>query len=231
MMARRTILAGLAGGMAALLAGCGLLGGNKYRFRMTVEVETPQGLRSGSSVYEVSAWNEVGMDPSGRIRRMTLKGEAIVLDLPAGPVFVLLRTSGANPDIDLADASMATLDQEYRNDWVESAGRISGSWSTRRGEVPRADWPLMVRFRDIKDPTSVEPVDPDTIGVKRIVLETTSDEVTTGIEKRLDVSFWRRWGEIHRQGMSQEGGVMNNPYFTSLAGTLSRRDFTTQKLQ
>lgn len=69
MMARRTILAGLAGGMAALLAGCGLLGGNKYRFRMTVEVDTPQGLRSGSSVYEVSAWNSPKIRPDDQLAR------------------------------------------------------------------------------------------------------------------------------------------------------------------
>ncbi len=46
-------------------------------------------------------------------------------------------------------------------------------------------WPMMVRFRDLRDPLSVEPVDPDTIGVQRIRLETTHDPVTTGIEKRL----------------------------------------------
>ena len=44
---------------------------------------------------------------------------------------------------------------------------------------------MMVRFRNINDPKSVERVKPEAIGVKRILLETTSDDVTTGIEKRL----------------------------------------------
>lgn len=96
--------------------------------------------------------------------------------------------------------SMGTLDPDFDNDVVESAGRISGSWSTRRGEVPRADWPLMVRFRDLGDPTSVERVDPAAIGVKRIVLETTSDEVTTGIEKRLG---WLRDSSVMKTNWAQ----------------------------
>ena len=54
-----------------------------------------------------------------------------------------------------------------------------------KAELSRADWPLMVRFGDINDPKTVEQVDPDTIGVKRIVLETTRADVTTGIEKRI----------------------------------------------
>ena len=199
MMARRTILAGLAGGMAALLAGCGLLGGNKYRFRMTVEVDTPQGLRSGSSVYEVSAWNSPKILPDERARDWRVRGEALTISLPDGPVFVLLKT-GNRYRSDFAAMSMGTLDPDFDNDVVESAGRISGSWSTRRGEVPRADWPLMVRFRDLGDPTSVERVDPEAIGVKRIVLETTSDEVTTGIEKRLG---WLRDADLMKASWAQ----------------------------
>ena len=44
---------------------------------------------------------------------------------------------------------------------------------------------MFVRFKDIRDPKSVEAVDPAAIGVKRIWVEVTSDPVTTGIENRL----------------------------------------------
>ena len=83
--------------------------------------------------------------------------------------------------------SMAALDPEFQNmtNSVESAGRLSG-WSDATGEVPRENWPMMVRFGDINDPKTVEPVDPGAFGVKRILLETTSDYVTTGIGKRLE---------------------------------------------
>ena len=44
---------------------------------------------------------------------------------------------------------------------------------------------MMVRFKDIHDPKSVEAVDPQAVGVKRVWVETTSDAVSTGIEKRI----------------------------------------------
>lgn len=57
---------------------------------------------------------------------------------------------------------------------------------------------MMVRFRDLNDPKSVERVDPDAICVRRITAETTSDDVTTGIEKRLG---WLRDAEnFHYSG-------------------------------
>ena len=55
MMGRRGSLMLLSGGLAAMLSGCGLFGvGSTYRYKMTVEVETPDGLKSGSAVREVS---------------------------------------------------------------------------------------------------------------------------------------------------------------------------------
>jgi hypothetical protein len=41
------------GGAATLLSGCGLFGGNSYRFKMTVEVDTPVGVRHGISVMDI----------------------------------------------------------------------------------------------------------------------------------------------------------------------------------
>jgi hypothetical protein len=185
-MTRRGVI-GLFAGVAVGcgLAGCGLLFATKYRFRMTVEVQTPQGIKTGSSVYEVwAAANAARMFPEERARDWGVKGEALVIDLSTGPVFVLLKTDDAmRPD--LALMSMTALDPDFDNDVVESAARIAGHWSTRRGAVPRAVWPMMVRFGDINDPKTMERVDPTAIGVKRIALETTGDAVTTGIEKRL----------------------------------------------
>lgn len=191
MMARRGLLGLLAGSAAAVLGGCGLLGGSSYRFKMTVEVETPTGVKTGSSVYEVTAKKLVALTSEAAERVMGTRGEALVLDLPDGPVFALMKTPNDAQDVALGKMSMAVLDPEFRNNWVESAGRISGSWSTLRGEVPRDNWPMMVRFRDINDPRSVAQVDPVSIGVKRIVVETTSEDVTVGLETRL------RWLRRH----------------------------------
>ena len=55
MIARRAALAQLGIAATAVLTGCGIVGPwfPKYRFRLTVMIETPEGMRTGSSVYEV----------------------------------------------------------------------------------------------------------------------------------------------------------------------------------
>lgn len=46
-------------------------------------------------------------------------------------------------------------------------------------------WPMFVTFGDPKDPKSVREVSPGSIGVDRITIEITDEDVTTGIEGRL----------------------------------------------
>ena len=220
-MARRGVMGMLGGGFAALLSGCGLLGGNSYRFRMTVEVETPQGIKTGSSVYAVSARKLTPLTSQEAKRSAGARGEATIVDLPGGPVFVLMKMPDGSRHSDLGQMSMAVLDPDYKNDWVESAGRIAGSWSTRRGEVPRADRPLMVRFPDLGDPKSVEKVDPEAVGLKRIVIETIGDDVTTGIEKRL-VWLPSINGSLTRRLSAPD--PTNPPFSAQLHG----RDFSTE---
>ena len=184
-MARRSALGLLAGAATLAVAGCGLLMSTaSFHYRLTVE-----GAVSGSSVYELLAERVNGPrladeTPGGSI----ILGEALVLETPKGPVFVLLKSSRGG--YDLKDAVLKALAPDWQQldqPWGYAvANRLEDA---REGEVkaalPRADWPLMVRFGDIRDPKTVEQVDPDTIGVKRIVLETTRADVTTGIEKRL----------------------------------------------
>ncbi|WP_144243874.1 hypothetical protein [Sphingopyxis sp. MWB1] len=60
------------------------------RYRLTAEVETPAGVRTGSSVIE-TIWDR-GLSGA------TVRGEAVAVDLPNGQtLFVLLRTAD-NPD-------------------------------------------------------------------------------------------------------------------------------------
>jgi hypothetical protein len=215
---RRGLMGLLAGGAAFVLSGCGMFGGNSYKFKMTVEVETPQGVKSGSSVYQVRAMNRSDIGSETGKREWLVDGQALVIDMPDGrPIFVLMTTEDASIN-DLAQMSMKTLDPAFHNDIVESAGRLGGR-STHSGEVARQYYPLMVRFGDLNDLTSVEKVDPAVIGVKRIMLETTSDDVTTGINQRL--------------GWLSDGGLTLNPggrptVSPSFAGTLRQSYFSTE---
>ena len=188
MMARRGMLGVMAGSVAAVLTGCGILGGEKsYRFRMTVEVETPQGLKTGSSVMEVTAYEKLKLTSEEHGGGGGLRGEAVVVETADGPVFVLLKNDGSGQPL-RAQVTAALAPGAPLNpiaSYVATVGDLGGMFASAKAELPRKAWPQMVRFRDLSDPKSVEKVAPEAAGVKRIVVETTMDAVTTGIEKRI----------------------------------------------
>ena len=246
-MARRGVIGLLTGAATAMLTGCGMIGGESYRFRMTVEVETPEGLRTGSSVYEVTAQNHVKLLPDMRGRSRDVRGEAVAVDLPGGrTMFALLKTLNRSGDDNLAYLSMATMDPAYKNDWVESAARISSGDGIRspaevapsrkyddyengqpvRTEVP--NYAMLVTFTDIADPSSVKLVDPADLAasfgpgvkLKRITVEITDDPVTNGIEKRLG------WLPSHYNKLL--GGERFEKISTRLADHLGAGNFSTE---
>lgn len=187
MMVRRGVLGLLVGGAVAVLGGCGGDSAS-YRFRMTVEVDTPQGLKTGSSVIEVDAERQEQVLSEARPMFSSVKGEAVAVDLRSGPLFVLLQMPDARTTY-ISAVTYALAPDLREGGWEpfwKAVNRLGGWFGSANGELPREDWPLMVRFRDIHDPKSVERVDPEAVGVKRIVLETTGDAVTTGIEQRLE---------------------------------------------
>ena len=191
-MARRTFGRGVIGVLGAaataMLSGCGFLGGNGYRFKMTVEVDTPQGVKTGSSVYKVIAYTSPTLTSEEKPGGGGMFGQATIVELAGGPLFILLKMPRAGDSLDVA-ATYAlrpqTPDRGQVEDYVAAVGALGGWSGGAKAELPRKDWPMMVRFRDLNDPKSVEEVRPEAIGVKRILVETTGDDVTTGIEGRL----------------------------------------------
>ena len=187
MMARKSVFGLLIAALAMGLAGCGAYSGKSYRFRMTVEVETPQGLVTGSSVYEVTAKKLLSLTSEARAGSGGTKGQALILNLPNGPVFVTLKMPVAGDHLGIR-ATRALLPGTRAGDIdanLAAVGELGGWFANYRAELPREHWPLMVRFGDVDMPTSAEPVDPGAIGVKRILLETTSDDVSTDIKNTL----------------------------------------------
>lgn len=218
---------------AALLGGAALCGlvwytsppQHRYRFKMTIEVETPEGIRSGSAVYEVTAQNLQALLPDEADRSWATKGEAVAVDLPRGvTLFALLKTGAMHGD--MASLSMTALDPAYNNDVVESAERIStGQGIISPAIVKPTDYPMLVWFPDINDPRSVTQVDPgdlqESFGagyrLKAITVQVTDAPVSTGIEKRLDAIGFKL-----RAGLDPSLGVTANP---TLAQRLGKDDF------
>jgi len=226
MMARRWVLGLIAGSAAVLLSGCGLMSSRaSYRFRMTVEVETPNGLRTGSSVYEFTAAKKkmrfLAEEVSGGVRT---RGEATIIDLDGGPVFVTLVSPDAVESLGsgATDTLLATLSDNGGDDYIAAIDKLGGWFADPvSAELPREKWPLMVRFGDLNDPASAQPVNADVIGVKRIFLETTRDEVTVGIRKRLG------WLYEDLPNGNVISGPTKNPKFKM---TLRKYDFDSELL-
>lgn len=183
---------------ALALSGCGLLDtftDAKYRFRMTVEVETPEGVKRGSSVYEVTAGLRTKVLPDARGSKVTSKGEAVAVDIAPGQTLFALLKNGT-PTGTMAELSMTTLDPRFASHrkMVDTAEDLAARGALGPPEtVDRAFYPMLVTFSDIDDPTSVTLVDPDDLAasfgegvtLKRITVQLTDDPVTTGIEERL----------------------------------------------
>lgn len=187
-MTRRTIAAGLFCTAALALPGCGLLGRDAaFRFRMTVDVATSEGVKRGSAVYQVAA--HAGLFNLGDVSGNSVgivDGEAAVVELPNGPLFVLLALPKAGGP--LGSLASAALTSGMRSDgltFIKAVRKLGKRSAHVSAELPRKHWPMMVRFVDPADPKTVEMVDSGSIGVQRILLETTTDPVTNGIRTLL----------------------------------------------
>ncbi|MES3150816.1 hypothetical protein O6Y00_00295 [Sphingomonas faeni] len=180
----------LVGGSAAgILNGCNPFSATRsYRYRLTVVGE-----HTGSAVYEVLAsHSQFVLLSQEKLGGSGIKGDALVLETPLGLIF-LIPGKASNRSEDMIGLVTHTLASDipmggHDNFW-RAVGRLGSVFGAAKAELPRAYWPMMVRFRDLTDPTSIEQVDPEAIGASRIIVETTDDNVTTGIEKRFPPWF------------------------------------------
>lgn len=202
-MKRRNFLRGLILASMLLQSGCSLADNTPtYRYRLKVEVETPEGLKTGSSVIEVE--QSMGRSAGtgfGEIIMRRVHGEAVAVDLPGGrTLFALLRSED---ETDWAGNVMQYLapkiEGEKFSEQFDNVLLIKGEhelprhWPPFAGGLVLSGYPMLVTFSDLADPTSVALVDPDDLAasfgegttLKRITVQITDDPVTTGIEKRL----------------------------------------------
>lgn len=167
-----------------------------HRFRLTVEVDTPDGVRSGSSVIEVErrdyGWVPVASPGGGRV--FLVRGEAAFADLGAGRNVVAVLAHGDNAQ-DVSRIITLWAEAHGRKRWYEDV------WSGRtelRGvvELKPPLVPTLVAFADPLDPSTVRVVRPEEFEAvfgpgfrfRRATLEVvpTSVPVTRGvIERRL----------------------------------------------
>jgi hypothetical protein len=215
---RRDVLGVLVGGFAAaLVSGCNPFGPSSYRYKMTIEVDTPQGMKAFSSVREVSYSSRMEGGYNTHV-----EGEAVILALPGGPVFALLRGADGSSEYagEIAEAGLVSeiipggANHDYR------AGEFAEIYPTKpniRYYMPKDPLPMFVRFRDLGDPKSVERINPVGIGITRVTIEKTFERVSTEIEEPL-----RANGIMPDRGLDNTVQVSAN---LTLAQKLGYNDF------
>ena len=195
-----------------------------YRYRLTVEVDTPDGVRSGSSVIEVASHisSQYSLAPGDVTTQVS--GEAVAVDLPGGKtLFALLSKPGS-----AEGAGAYALDALIPKPWVGSNEYIANVHvlAKRRdvGVLPEKDWPMLVTFGDTDAPASVRSVDPlnladgfgPAVKIRRITVQVTQDPVTRGLRRRLP------WLGIHPEpALGDRPGLQD----FSISATLRHGDF------
>jgi hypothetical protein len=189
-----------------------------HRYRLTIEVDTQEGVRSGSSVIEVST------RPSSSTlfyasASPKAKGEAVYVDLGHGRNLVALMAFGpdARAQHSMAGLAFEVLGLSSSNpDDLKRISKLTGRADLRGDLIP-----TLVTFKDARDPRSVQVVSPPDLSaigpgirLKGAWIEMTQDVVTTGIDQRLP---WL--ADMERRGLGStitgRPGILtiNVPYF------------------
>jgi hypothetical protein len=201
---RRWILRAVAVVAAAALLWQWLSPSCTYNYRLTIDVETPDGIKSGSSVIQRKHIGQrfvPGFSGRGLVR---ITGEAVYVDLGQGKnLFVTLTDDASgrlgdgaryNGALDAGTLPWQALGLKFGilDEWTEcrAARNLLGRPAVN---VPPMNLPTTVTFRDLSQPKSVELVDPrflaSTFGkgyaLTAAKIEITNDPPTTGIERIL----------------------------------------------
>lgn len=175
-MARRGMLGVLglfAGGLAVLLSGCGS-NDRQLRYKVTVEVVTPFGLRTGSSVIETD------MDNNG----FTF-GQAPYVDLGGGRYLFALLNDPFSKKI-MYRLAFNVLQYPELQPPLDREKHLYVQAKDMKpfGVVRCEDYPMLVTFGDINDPKTVREVDPGS--VRRITFQVVDQDepLTGGLEEK-----------------------------------------------
>jgi hypothetical protein len=129
---------------------------DSWNVRMTVEIATPEGVKTGSSVWRIHHDNEPQILPNQSGAYYVDRGEAIEIDLGRrGIVFALLR--GADLNVDYSHVIAFTV-------FPLGEKTPPGTVAT----LAPQQFPLFVHFKNMDDPRTVETVYGDILREKAI---------------------------------------------------------------
>ncbi len=201
--------------------------------KMTVEVEVNGKIITGSAVTSIHWWPNfftggrgLGFGPAWLSK---VEGEAVTVDLGEGKYLIALLSYTRNHEY-TENLATRSLYDTTRRVWIKEA---FNSVLTRQKPivVPRKVYPLLVTFRDVKNPKTIKEVDPDNLAasfgkgyrLKAITLNITDEPVITGnVKKVLGIQFFKNWVIIRKDALKRG---FKDPYFRKLMAKLNRDDF------
>jgi hypothetical protein len=181
-----------------------------FHYKLTLVVDDNGKQSTGSSVVEVNREDTskyFGNSLGGFGGKF--KGEAVAVDLgEKGVLFALLKGDGSvDYPLFIFMKAFPSYFAESNNSAsvsvIDDMRKLNNARPRPKAELPVDKIPMLVRFRDIADPKTVELVDPNDLektfgkGVKLVsaTLEMTDDWwVTTGIMKKY-LSWFDKWQE------------------------------------
>lgn len=177
--------------LVACLYGCyaSVVTTGSWRYRLTLTVNDNGTLRTGSSVIQVNVMQGLEFLPEST-PSIGVRGEAVAVDLgKKGVLFALLRSEDSVDYAQYLPFIMFPSDLGYITpQGIRHYRNLEG-----KSDVPFKKLPMLVRFRDINDPKTVEKVDPEDleasfgsgVTLQDATIEMTDDAVTTGTKKKL----------------------------------------------
>ncbi len=170
------------------MAGCELSHPtNQHRFRITLDIDTPEGLRSGSSIWSVSCTEPMkflGVMGGAGCR---VRGEAIFVPLPNGRAVIGLMVYGAKgKGVDIDDTAARAFDFKgggAGGGWYSQAPHWTGSRPLKGERIP-----TLVTFTDLGDPKTVRELRPE--GVDFVAAFGNGYRFNGATLEMVDPGFW-----------------------------------------
>ena len=122
----------------------------EWYYKITVEIETPEGIKSGSAVRRVTAWRDICPNSGGSCGGAGSIGEAVVVDL--GKRGVVFGTTS----IDDFELVFRAFPYHKGGTTIEGMKYYSTLRDKKTNMLEKGYSPRFVHFKDINDPLSVE---------------------------------------------------------------------------
>ena len=202
-----------------------------YRYEITIEVDTPEGVRSGSSVREVK-WSAQPRS-FGNFFTFKQRGEAVAVDLPGGQTLFSPMDNNGYDTVLTGFGAASTGDLKLVLDRANADRKIYTFPSENELRPRRLHLPIMVWFSDLNDPKSVMKVNSEDfeaafgpgVRLKRITMQMTGKPVTQQIERRL------KWLPELRKRRARLNGKTGSIATKELADNLGSGAFKAENKQ